>query len=79
MSEEIEFINARERFAPPPRTEPKIDEAVSKVVGKPVRVSDPRLIKTVMGWKGNKPNDSTVPDDYLRNPEKIRELQKAFE
>lgn len=81
MSEDfsnIEFISARNRFRPQTRLEPKIDEAVSKVVGKKVYMLDPRLIKLIVRWKGNKPEDSMLPDNFLEDPKYVEELKKVF-
>lgn len=75
----LQWISPTERFLPPKRSlEPAIDIPVSKVVGKTIYQHDPRLLKLIVKWKGNKPLDSTQPDDYLRNPAKIAELKKVL-
>lgn len=75
----VEWVGMRERFMPKPSLEPKIDLAISKIVGKKIYQTDPRLLKLVIKWKGNKPNDSTKPDNFLQNPEFIKELRKVME
>lgn len=76
--EEIEYINARQRFAPPPRLEPQIDEVVSKIVGKKIYLQDPRLIKLIIKWKGSKPSDSMQPDNFLSDATKVAELKEVL-
>ena len=74
-----DFINIRDMNAPPKRSlEPPIDMAVSKIVGKKVYTQDPRLLKLVVKWKGNKPENSQEPDNFLYNPKFIEELKEIF-
>lgn len=74
-------INAREAFRPPlkPKVPPAIDKEVSKIVGREVRVNDPRLIKTVLNWKSAKgdPNGDKF-DRHLDDPVKVKDLKTAF-
>ena len=63
---------------PKPKREPKVDEVVSKIVGRKVLVNDPKLVKIVRNWKGNKPNDSAKPDNFLEDSNKIKELKKEL-
>jgi hypothetical protein len=73
------FINARERFAPPKKSlEPKVDNLVSKIVGKKIFTLDPRLLKLIVKWKGNKPQDSLEPDNFLNDPKKVQELKEVL-
>jgi len=76
MGERYNFINYRDRFNLPPKAEPKIDEEVSKIVGKKVHVNDPRLIKLVIKWKANKNPDNV--DNYLHDENKRNELRQVF-
>ena len=73
-----EWINARERFIPPPKLEPPVDEIVSGIVGKKIYTHDPRLIKLVVKWKKGKSQDSMEPDNFLQNPLFIKELKEVL-
>ena len=73
-----EIINIRERFRPTGIIIPKVDEPVSKVVGKKVFATDPRLIKLVIQWRKNKPLDSLAPDNFLQDPAFIARLKEVF-
>ena len=74
-----EMINAREAFNPTiqPRKEARIDKVVSEIVGKPIKITNPVLLKLVAKWKKEK-GDSEEPDNYLQDPKKIEELKKAL-
>ena len=76
--EDVPFINHRERFVVPPRLEPPIDEMVSNFVGKKIYLQDPRLLKLIVKWKRDKPQNSMEPDNFLEDPNKIRELKKVL-
>lgn len=85
MDEEIkdnEWINARQRFYVPPqrRAEPPVDKLISKVVGKTIYASDPRLLSLIVKWKkqANKSDNSSTPDNFLKDPEKIKELRQVL-
>ena len=74
-----DYIDVRTRFAPPPKKlEPKIDTIISKIVGRKIYQRDPRLIQLIIKWKKNKPADSMEPDNFLRNPDKIKELKQVL-
>lgn len=73
-----DLINAKERLSPAPKLEPKIDMLISRVVGKKIYQRDPRLMKLIIKWKQNKPADSMEPDNFLKNPEKVKELKKVL-
>ena len=74
----VEWVNARQRFAPPKRFEPPIDNLVSHLVGFKVYARDPRLMKLVLKWKANKPIDSMEPDNFLYDAAKIKELKEVL-
>ena len=57
---------------------PPIDPVVSQIVGKKVLAQDPRLIKLIVKWKANKPNDSTQPDNLVLDPDFVKELKRIF-
>lgn len=78
--EPIEWVSARQRLNPSARPQPAIDKEVSAIVGKEIRVNDPRLIGLVVKWKqeSNKPLDSSQPDRFLEDPNHVEELKKAF-
>ena len=75
-----DFINQRERFNIKPKGE-SIDKAVSALVGKDIRTTDPRLINLITKWKqeGKKTDDpNETPDNFLENENKINELKQIF-
>jgi len=86
MSEEnvdwSQATKASERFVPQGRKrEPVYDEEVSKIVGKPVSASDPRLLKVVVKHKndnGLSGEDVNSRDDHLHNPKFVKDLKDAF-
>ena len=55
---------------------PRIDVEVSKIVGKNVLVTDPRLLAKVTKWKKDK--DPNTPDNFLLDPNKRVELKKLL-
>lgn len=59
---------------------PVIDQAVTKIVGMPVVVNDPRLIRLVVKWKKETGSgaESDKMDNYLRDPKKVAELKHTF-
>ena len=75
----VPFINARERFIPPPkRLEPAVDEIISRIVGKKIFAQDPRLLKLIVKWKKGKKQNSIEPDNFLKDEKKIRELKEVL-
>lgn len=58
----------------------KIDDEISHIVGKPVRVNDPRLIQLVVKWKKqmNYDPDGTLAYNFLRQSGFIAELKEVF-
>lgn len=73
-----DLINVNERFRTKPALIPKIDEAVTRAIGVTVYALDPRLLKLIASWKGNKPADSLEPDNFLEDPRKIEQLKQVF-
>jgi len=75
-----DILNLGEMNAPPPQRGPTIDKAVSDIVGKPIKTTDPRLIKLIVKWKQNeaKGDDDKVNSNYLEDEDKIRELKETF-
>ena len=74
----MEVVNANDRFKPPVRLEPQIDEVISKVVGRKILQCDPRVLKLIVKWKRNKPENSMEADNYLSDPAKIKELKEVL-
>uniref|UniRef100_A0A6H1ZH40 Uncharacterized protein n=1 Tax=viral metagenome TaxID=1070528 RepID=A0A6H1ZH40_9ZZZZ len=76
-----EWINSRERFIIPRYpSEPKVDMIISKIVGKKIYQTDPRLLKLVAGWKkkAGKKDDDNSPDNFLEDSAKIKELKETL-
>ena len=71
-------INAREMYALPKKLAPKVDEEISKIVGKQVLGRDPRLIGLIVKYQKKK-DDPEVPDNFLKNPKFITELKEVFD
>ena len=79
MSEPMQWINANTRFKPPPpKLEPKIDVLISKIIGKTVYMQDPRLTRLIIKWKQQRKGDEDVPDNYLADPVKVKEMREVF-
>ena len=79
MSEIFNWINAKNAkydSLMKPKSEPKIDQEVSKIVGKKIFVNDPRLIKLVIKWRNSKDPDNY--DNFLHNEKHREELRKTF-
>ena len=72
-----DWIYAKERFMPKSKLEPKLDEPISKIVGKRILQLDPRLIRLITKWKVAK-KDPDTPDNFLEDPKKIIELKKVM-
>ena len=74
MEEQLAYINAREMFLPPKKSlTPVIDPIISKIVGKNVMATDPRLLRLIVKFKNGKSQDSDIPDNFLTNPNFIKE------
>jgi hypothetical protein len=70
--------NFRLRMREMPRPlEPKVDEVVSKIVGKKIFTHDPRLISLIIKWKKRKGDDDS-PDNYFTDPKKVAELKQVL-
>ena len=74
----MEVVNARDRFHVTPRLEPRIDEVISKVVGKKIYQQDPRVLKFICKWKKNKPENSLEPDNFMENQEFVKQLKEVL-
>lgn len=79
MKEEFDFEEARRVVsgAPAVKQTPPDDPVVSKIVGKPVKVNDRRLLNLVVKWKKEKNNDE-VDDNFFSSQEHIDELKATF-
>jgi len=75
------MILASDRFLVKKKREAPIDKEISKILGKEVRTTDPRLIKAVVEHKKalNKPDTDLSRDDMLYDQRFIKRLKKAFE
>ena len=71
-----DWHNFKESQKPKPR-EPAIDKLVSEIVGKPILMTDPRLINLIVKWKREK-NDELTPDNFLQNSAHIEELKRTL-
>ena len=74
-----DVIDAKEAFMPKfkPKVEPQIDEPISKIVGKKIYVRDPRVFNLVIKWKQSKGRESPAFDNFLTNPQFIKELKEV--
>ena len=60
---------------------PNYDDEISRIVGKPVQATDPRLMRLVVKYKklnAEKYKSEEVPDNNLSNPQFLVDLKKAF-
>ena len=73
-----DYININERFRATTKLVPKVDELISRLIGVKVFVHDPRLIRLIVKWKKGKLENSMEPDNFLENPEFIKELKETF-
>jgi hypothetical protein len=80
MKIETEIIHDSEMYAPPaPKlSKARIDEPISRIVGKTIYATDPRLLRLIIKWKKAKPGGDEQYDYFLRNPEFIKELKATF-
>ena len=63
------------------KREPVFDQQVTKILGKPVLVNDPRLIQLVVKWKkatASSADNTDKMDNFLYNPDFLVELRKVF-
>lgn len=79
MNENEEWINLRDLNRPKKQPERKVvyDTEVSKIVGKNVATTDPRLLKLVVSWK-RKYGTPEGYDNFLKIPERLDELRETF-
>ena len=79
MEEDLKWMSLGELKTPEKReTKITYDEEVSKVLGKPIRTNDPKLISLVVKWNKQRKGDDDMPDNHLSDPNKIKELKKVF-
>ena len=74
-----EATNVREMNRPAKRVV-AVDNEVSKILGRPILVNDPRLIALVVKWKkaqASSPEQDKM-DNFLYNPDFLIELRKVF-
>ena len=76
--EDYKWINARSLNMPNmvERQPPKIDQEVSKIVGRAVYVNDPKLVRLVNEWR--KHSDPDKPDNFLHHEDKRKQLKELF-
>lgn len=72
-----DLINIKQMNAVPQRSGPKVDDLVSKIVGKTIYVNNPNLIKLIAKWKKEKGDDESQ-DNFLEDPKKVEELKKTL-
>lgn len=76
-----EASRVRDVFKPSAiKQERKFDAEVTKILGKPVLVNDPRLIQLVVKYKKAKGSSPDVDkmDNFLYDPAFLTELRKTF-
>lgn len=71
-------ILTKQMNMPRPITKPKVDVIVSKIVGKTIYMTDPRLLKLVMKWKRAKQGGEDEDDNFLKDPRKVQELKDVL-
>lgn len=78
----LNWINARQAKMPSmrPKQPPKFHREISEMVGKNVPVNDPKLIKVVVMHKqrAGKDDSDSKADNYLKDPEFIKDVKQAF-
>ena len=74
-----DWINAKSLGQPliGRKVKPNYDEKVSKIVGKNILASDPRLLKFVVDLKREKGNDESN-DHFLENESNREKLKELF-
>lgn len=72
-------MNAKGQYSSSRPQPPAIDKEVSKIVGKEVRVNDPRLIKIVAKWReGSNFENVNKNDNHLDDAAKREDLKRAL-
>lgn len=73
-----DWISARRAGQPEirPKEPPRIDLEVSKIVGHPVAVNDPRLLREVNKWRQASNPDKF--DNHLQDPAKREDLRRIL-
>lgn len=71
--------NGKEAFMPTfkPKAEPKIDKMVTEIVGKPIKVNNPELIKIIVE-RSKARGDTDEPDNLFKDPVFIEEIKKRL-
>lgn len=78
---EFEWISYKEmNRRQPVDNSAKIDPEVSHIVGRPIRVNDPRLTAVVVKWKRkvNHDPDGTMTYNFMTIPGFIADLKEMF-
>ena len=73
-----EWINANQRFAPPPKRGPVIDVPLSKLVGRNIVMGSPehhKAVRVIADWNRKRGPEDLRPNDYLENEEKVKEMK----
>lgn len=74
-----EWMSTKDLMRPTVAPRPIVyDEEVSKIVGKPVRNNDPRLIKLIIKHKKGRSVEDPTPDNFLFKPDFLTELKEVF-
>jgi len=75
-----DVFNANQRFIVRPAAPAPVDKEVSRIVGREILATDPRLIQLVVKWKqeDNRGDDITTRNDYLYDAKRVNELKDAF-
>lgn len=78
MDDTLNWIDSKALLRPEiSQRKPLIDVEVSKIVGKPVAITDPRLIGLIVKWKKAKANPDE-DDNFLLRPQFLIELKETF-
>lgn len=79
-SEDLDWIDARTMRSAPTQRPVIYDEEVSKIVGLPIRMNDPRLIRLVVKWKKQfgSSEEGEKMDNFMYRPECLKELKDTF-
>lgn len=81
MLEEIEWISYKEMNRTMPRDHTaKVDEEISHIVGREVRVNDPRLVALIVKWKRKMNFDPNGTQNYNFTKQSgfVEELKQIF-
>ena len=75
-----DWINARDikKVQPKPKEAPKIDKEISDIVGRPVAVNDPKLIKAFAKYQQYRKDDDLGPSRWQEDKTIKADLRKEF-